>query len=295
MKTDIPTLRRLLRCDSLYKQLRFNTAEKEGELRGVPFGEGAERAAVEYLSDHYGVTFSLRNMRASLISIAKENSYNPVEEYVTGTAWDGVLRFNSLLTDVLGAPPSDLDAEYLRCFMVGAVARQLHTDPQGVKLDTALILHGRQGCGRTTFFDILANGYYGRTGAMPRSSGAYRVMDTSWIVEWENLDAITKRSKQTGVLSFLSCSRDLRRKPYTGQCVDVPRRSVFVGTTHTGEYLSLNRLHNRRFWVVNVPGKIDTVLLESMLDQLWAEAVHLYREGKQWWLDAHFIALRGAP
>jgi predicted P-loop ATPase len=295
MKTDISTLRKLLRCDSKYRELRFNTAKKEGELSGAPFGEGAERAAVEYLSDHYGVTFSLKNMRASLISIAKENSYNPIEEYVTGTAWDGVLRFNSLLTDVLGAPPSDLDAEYLRCFMVGAVARQLHTDRTGVKLDTALILHGRQGCGRTTFFNILANGYYGRTNSMPRSLGAYRVMDTSWIVEWENLDAVAKRSKQTGVLSFLSCSRDLRRKPHTSQCVGVSRRSVFVGTTHTGEYLSRNHLHNRRFWVVNVPGKIDTVLLESMLDQLWAEAVHLYRSGKQWWLDAHFIALRGAP
>jgi predicted P-loop ATPase len=253
----------------------------------------------DHLKRTYGVTFSLSDIRATVRSIAKENSYNPIEEYVTGTAWDGVSRFNSLLTDVLGAPPSDLDSEYLRCFMVGAVARQLGADSKGfsndLKVDTALILEGPRGVDRSVFFETLVGEHYTRANITPWTRRAYKIIHTSWVVEWADLERWLKSPKPFAVRSFVSVIHDFYPQTYPKTDIRMARRSVFVGTTNTGDYLSHNRLHNRRFLIILVPGEINTELLASMRDQLWAEAVHLYRSGKQWWLDAHFIALRGAP
>jgi putative DNA primase/helicase len=40
---------------------------------------------------------------------------------------------------------------------------------------------------------------------------------------------------------------------------------------------------NRRFWPVRC-SKINMSLINRERDQLWAEAVHRYRAGEQWWL-----------
>ena len=93
------------------------------------------------------------------------------------------------------------------------------------------------------------------------------------------------RGEVGAVKAFMTSGTDRFRPPYGRRTVRQPRQCVFAGTVNPeGSGYLKDATGGRRFWPVECT-KIDIEALKHDREQLWAQAVALYREGYCWWLD----------
>ena len=102
-----------------------------------------------------------------------------------------------------------------------------------------------------------------------------------WIVEVAELESM--RRQVDAIKSFITRQVESYRPAYGREEVDEPRRCVFAGTTNRDDWQK-DETGGRRFWPIRV-GNIDVDAIKRDRDQLWAEAVTLYRSGERWWLE----------
>jgi predicted P-loop ATPase len=147
----------------------------------------------------------------------------------------------------------------------------------GSQVDIALILEGEQGRGKSTACRILSLGYFTDELADIGSKDAAMQLHGAWIVELPELDAMS-RTETSKVKAFLTRRIDRYRAPYGRHVAEHGRQCVFVGTVNHNDWLR-DETGGRRFLPVRV-GSIDRLSLERDVEQLWAEAVHLQRNGE---------------
>jgi predicted P-loop ATPase len=178
---------------------------------------------------------------------------------------------------------------YMRRFLIAAVARAL--DP-GCKVDTGLVLVGKQGAKKSTFFNTLFGDWYNDSPIQVGSKEAFILLNACWGYEVAELSDMHKATAEA-VKQFMSSRVDTYRGVFAKWAARNPRQSVICASTNKPEFL-VDDTGSRRFWPVTVPGNIDIGLLAEWRDQLWAEAVAWYRKGEQWWLTDEEEVLRKA-
>jgi putative DNA primase/helicase len=252
------------------------------EWQGRPVSEGQITADLSvWLAAQYQIDLQPHLLYRAAEQVARERVYSPVVEYLRGLCWDGEPRVGRVLREVLGVEATALHEAYLGCTLKAAVARAIEP---GCKADTALVLIGGQGAGKSTFFRVLfGSSWFGDSPIPIGSKDAAIQLQRCWGYEAAEMESLTRRSAEE-VKQFMSTSRDLVRLPYQRQAEFVPRHSVLVGTVNRGQFLT-DDTGSRRFWPVVVPGRIDVARLEGLREQLWAEAVVNYNESRVWWLS----------
>lgn len=216
----------------------------------------------------------------SVGAVARDVRVHPVREYLTGLQWDGTRRLEGWAVTHLGAADNRLNRAFGSLWMISAIARIM---APGAKVDHMLILEGPQGAKKSTALKILAGAdWFTDELAEIGSKDAAQQMRGVWIIEIAELDAIG-RAEVSRIKSFLTRTIDRYRPPYERYVIDVPRQCVFAGSVNPDTYLR-DETGNRRFWPIRC-GQIDLEALQRDRDQLWAEAMALYRQGAIWWLD----------
>jgi putative DNA primase/helicase len=222
--------------------------------------------------------------------VAKERQRHPLRNRLLSLKWDERTRLCGWLRDYLNATD---DPQYLAAvgmaWMIGAVARVMQP---GAQVDHVLVLAGQQGAGKTQTARILALEPEFFLGNLPdlRNKDAALVLSGRWIVELAELSAV-RRAEVESTKSFITQCEDTYRPPYGRRSVSIPRQCVFLGTTNEAYFLR-DRTGNRRWWPVSV-GTVDLELLRRDVQQLWAEAVHLYQCGQPWHLTGETLKLAG--
>lgn len=218
--------------------------------------------------------------------VAKDNPFHPVRDYLESLKWDKYPRLGVWLSAFLGAGKwaKQNNEKYLErigtMWMISAVARIYQP---GCKADHVLIMEGQQGLGKSSALGILAGEWFSDTPFILGDKDSYQMLRGKWIIEMTELDAFNK-ADASKAKAFFSSSCDNYRESFGRRNKDFPRQCVFAGSTNMSEYFK-DSTGNRRFWPV-MCSRLDMDELIAERDQLWAEAVHLYKHGEQWWPKA---------
>ncbi len=237
----------------------------------------ADYTAIQsFLQRRGGVNFTFPVISQAINTMAASQTVHPVREWLSALCWDLEPRLRGWISTVFGCPDDKYHADVGMKFLVAAVSRIYRP---GCKFDYVPVFKGAQGIGKSTALRVLFSDDWfkedlhkdlGSKDAASRLVGA-------WGVELGELQSMMKSSIED-TKAFLSRQVDKYRPAYGRLEVVRERQCVFAGTTNSDGYLT-DSTGNRRFWPVDCE-KADVQWLRDNREQLWAEAVHYFRQGK---------------
>ena len=215
----------------------------------------------------------------ALQEVTQANKFHPVREYLTGLTWDGECRVDTLFIDYIGAEDTEYIRAVTRKWMCGAVARVM---VPGIKFDTAIVLYGSQGLGKSLILERLGRKWFNNSLVDIKTKDALEQIQGSWINELAEL-APTYKNDNEIVKAFISRTSDRFRSPYGRRTEEYPRQCVFAGSTNNLMFLK-DRTGNRRFWPITGDKDRKTKnawdITQDAIDQLWAEAYYYWSNGE---------------
>lgn len=236
-----------------------------------------------YLDKYYGIQ-GKEKIISCFTEVINCHGYHPVRDYLSGLRWDGVSRAETLLIDYLGAEDTELTRNITKKFLAAAVARVYKP---GIKFDYVTVLQGREGIGKSTIIAKLAGAeWFNESMTDIGSKDAMEAMQGSWLIELGELQAI-KRSEVEATKAFISRQTDTFRPAYGRVRESHPRQCIFFATTNEDKFLK-GYDGNRRFWIVACNGDAEKDVFaidDTLRDQIWAEAVQMFKNGEALYLD----------
>lgn len=280
-----------IQTDTKLKQmLRYNAMTSKTEVSGAwwyktstNITDNDENNIRLYLETTYGLTHE-KNIPRAIDIVAHQNTYHPIKQYLDNLQWDGMQRIGDFLPRYLGAQRSAYTTAATQLTLLGAINRIYNP---GTKFDTMLCLvEDKQGSGKSAITRLLAanDDWYTDDIKNLDDENVYRKLQGHWIIEMSEMLATINTKTVEAIKSFLSRQKDTYKVPYDRYPLDFPRQCIFIGTTNNLDFLPNDKTGNRRFIPVRVHGEAaeihplqDEAATRSYIDQLWAEAMTIYR------------------
>jgi putative DNA primase/helicase len=273
---------------------KINTKMRYNDFSNIIEKENGENLTKEeiykirtYLGVKYKINMGFNDVKQAIEAQSFENRYHPIREYIKSLTWDGTERVERVFIDYVGTVDNPYVREVAKCWFAAAVYRVFEP---GYKFDTAIVLSGPQGVGKTRFVETLGlKKWYGELSSFDPKI-ATEELSGKWIVEISEMSA-TSRHDLEQQKSFLSARYTRTRLAYEPLPVDYKRQCVFIGSTNEQEYLK-DSTGNRRWWPIDCDvKKIEIEKLKKNVDQIWAEAYLLYLARQRVWLDDDALAI----
>lgn len=228
-----------------------------------------------------GLNVSTAIATEGLRADAMSRRFHPVQRYLRSLEWEGVPRLDEWLSSYAGVEKTEYSVSVGKKWLIASVARAMRP---GCQSDSMLVFEGPQGRKKSTMLSILGGEWFSDSLSAVGTKDSAMEATRWWIIEVAELNALSK-AESSAIKSFISRRHERYRLPYDRVVSDIPRSCVFAGTVNpSGGYLK-DPTGNRRFWPVEVTGKMCLEALIKDRDQLFAEAMHEFRNGACWWLN----------
>ena len=217
---------------------------------------------------------------------ATRNRYNPILNAIKAVKWDGIDRIEQIY-NIFKIPADTEEGLYSRTFIFKWLKQcicGLFNDIENpFSLDIILVFQGKQGIGKTRFFEMLAlnSKFFGEGISLdPRDKDSVMQATSKWISELGEIGS-TMRKDMDSVKAFLTKSTDEYRTPYGKASLHYPRMTSFVGTVNDEQFL-IDQTGNRRF--VTIPLAPDLVIdyntqikpFDAL--QLWSQVYEIIKD-----------------
>lgn len=283
----------------LQNDTRINNAFKENSFanlkyvcRSLPWRSIKEPDVIQnvdfaglrnYLEAVYGITGTQKIDDALMLEFNR-NKFNPVTEYLNSLTWDGEPRVDKLLIEYFGAIDNIYSREAIRKPLAAAVTRAFRA---GTKFDLVLVLVGKEGTYKSTFFKNLGQTWFSDSFNTVVGKEAFEQLHGVWIMEMAELSGMRKAEVEA-VKHYITKTED-RYRPAFGKVIECYKRQcVFFGTTNVQDFLR-DPTGNRRFVPIDVtPHRITKHvpdMTQEEIDQIWAEAVTLYKNKERLYMS----------
>lgn len=231
-----------------------------------------------YMQRHVGLTrIGVQTCHDAALVAAFHDTRNECREWMEGLKWDGFSRLPFLMHEGFGAEENDYTAAVGRNWVISMVARVIKP---GCKVDTVPVLEGSQGAGKSTALSILGGKWFCECHESVLSKDFFGVLQGHMLVEISEMHSFT-RAEVERIKGIISCQVDRYRKAYGRNTEDHERQTVLACTTNRDDW-QRDDTGARRFWPIRC-GVMNLDWLRENRDQLFAEAVALYKDGAAWW------------
>ena len=240
---------------------------------------------VDELKEQYSKV-SIQTIMNYITQYATRHRFNPVLNAIQSVKWDSIDRVNQIY-DIFKIPADTEEGLYSRIFiqkwLMQCVCGLFNNIENPYSLDIILVFQGKQGIGKTRFFEKLAlrSAFFGEGICLdPRDKDSVIQATSKWIAELGELGSTMKKDMDS-VKAFLTKSTDEYRTPYGKASLHYPRITSFVGTVNDEQFL-IDQTGNRRF--VTIPLSSDLVIdYETQIKpfnalQLWTQIYELVRD-----------------
>lgn len=264
--------------------LSFSQFSHRPFYNGAPIEDGMLLQIANEVQ-HYGVYAQKKVIDEAVFMVAADKQFHEVRDWLEALQWDGIDRISKILVDHAHGEDTPITRAFVEKWMIQSVARIYEP---GCQADAMLVLEGRQGEGKSTFFRVIFGDKW-FTDHLPdlHNKDAMIQLLGIWCIELGEL-ATLGRSEAETQKRFLTSRSDRYRLPWDRMATDHPRQCTFAGSTNKSDYLK-DETGARRFWPVKVK-EVDTAAIERNREQYWAEAVHRYKAGEIWHLPKGDLA-----
>ena len=255
-----PALAGKIKDDTFGHRLMY-LGQLEWRAKGDNYGDWTDKDD-SALRAYLDIKYNLRNKadyEDGFNMALLENSYNPLTGFLDALEWDGKYRIDTVMTDYLGVKPTKYNVAAFRVFLQGAVRRAY--DP-GCKFDYMMVLIGKQGDGKSTFFKMLAcnDEWYDENFNFKDTNSKTTIehMAGKWFLEMGEMDTMKKDMVTADALkAFITTVADTYRVPFGRRPERRPRQCVFCGTSNDKNFLK-DRTGNRRYLPIDCEATPET-------------------------------------